>query len=240
MKVDVLAFGAHPDDIELGASGTIVKLAKAGKKVGLVDLTSGEMGTRGNSDSRREEATEAAKVLGVLFRDQMDLGDARIENNVSNQNEVIQILRKYRPDVVLANTLSDRHIDHGKAARLVADSCFLSGLSKWESKDGGESQSPWRPQMILHYVQDHYHRPSLVVDITGEMHAKLLSIQTFKSQFFNPDSLEPETPISTLDFMEFIKCRAREMGRIIGATFGEGFICETPLNPMVIRTMFPV
>ena len=170
----------------------------------------------------------------------MDLGDAKIENNVASQNEVIRMIRKYRPDLVLANTLSDRHIDHGKAARLVADSCFLSGLSKWETNDHGEPQTAWRPQMILHYVQDYYMTPTLVVDITNEIETKMLSISTFKSQFFNPDSIEPQTPISTMAFMEFIKCRAREMGRAGGTDFGEGYVSEIPINPSTLRTLFPV
>jgi bacillithiol biosynthesis deacetylase BshB1 len=229
-KVDVLAIGAHPDDIELGAGGTLAALVAAGKKVGMLDLTLGELGSRGNAELRTKEAMESAEYLGVAFRIQLNLGDGQINTSVENKSEVIRVLRASCPDVVFANTLNDRHIDHGNAALLVKESCFLSGLAKWETMADGQLQLPWRPQFLLHYIQDHYHKPTLVVDITKFYEQKRRAILTFGSQFYNAEATEPETPISSEDFLHFLESRAREKGRWIGCTYGEGFVSEVPLN----------
>lgn len=221
MKLDILAFAAHPDDVELSASGTILSHIAKGRKVGIIDLTRGELGSRGSADIRDEEAASAAKYMGLSVRDNLALEDGFFKNDKTTQLVVIESIRKYRPEIVLCNSPSDRHPDHGKGSELVVQSAYLSGLQKIEKEE-----SHWRPRAVYHYIQDRYQRPDFILDITAHMEAKIEAIMCFRSQFYNPESKEAETPISSLAFMEFIRSRAREMGRQAGFEFGEGFIAE--------------
>lgn len=223
MKLDILAFAAHPDDIELSCSGTLLKHIQLGQKVGIVDLTRGELGTRGSADLRDLEAAVASKVLGIHYRHNLKLRDGFFEKNESSLLAIIQQIRLCQPKVVLANAIADRHIDHGRAADLVADACFLSGLQKINTQWEGKTQMAWRPTSLFHYIQDRYLKPDLVVDITSTYETKVDSIKAFSSQFYSADSQEPVTPISTADFWNFLEARAREMGRHISVTYGEGF-----------------
>lgn len=229
-KVDVLVFAAHPDDAELSCSGTIIKLIEQGKKVAIVDLTQGELGSRGNAQLRHEEAEKASKIMGVALRENLNLPDGFFENNATNQKKVIQSIRKYQPQIVLANALNDRHIDHGRGARLVADACFLSGLIKIETTLNELPQQAWRPKLVLHYIQDYFQKPNIVVDISDQWTKKMEAIQAFSSQFYSSSSTEPVTPISGKEFFGFLEGRAREMGRPVAAEFGEGFVCERPIK----------
>lgn len=228
MKLDILVFAAHPDDAELSCSGTIASHITQGKKVGLVDLTAGELGTRGNVVTRAQEAEEATKILGLAVRENLGFADGFFTDDRTHQLAIIAKIRKYRPEVVLANAIEDRHIDHGRASNLVHNGCFLSGLPKIETQENNQEQSAWRPKALYHYIQDRYIRPTFVVDITPYWEVKLASIRAYKTQFFNPGSKEPDTPISSSDFLYFLEARARDMGRLIGVTFGEGFTKATP------------
>ncbi|MCB0501399.1 MAG: bacillithiol biosynthesis deacetylase BshB1 [Bacteroidetes bacterium] len=221
MKLDILAFAAHPDDVELAASGTVIKHIQSGYQVGIVDLTRGELGSRGSATIRDAEAAEAAKFMKLATRVNLALNDGFFENNKDNQLAIIEQIRQFRPNIVLCNATSDRHPDHGKAGDLVSKACFLSGLVKIET-----DQPAWRPKAVYHYIQDRYLPPDFVVDITDQMDQKLEAIQCFKSQFYNPYDDSPETPISSLAFLEFIKARAREMGRQANFEFAEGFTVE--------------
>ena len=223
MKLDILAIGAHPDDVELGCGATLAKEIARGKKVGILDLTRGELGTRGSAEIRDQEARDAGEVLGVQMRHNLEFSDGFFVNNVSHQLEVIKMIRKYRPDLVLCNAVDDRHIDHGKGARLVNDACFLSGLRKIETICGGHKQHAWRPLNVFHYIQWKNLEPDVVVDVTGFMDKKMESVKAYRSQVFNPNSKEPETPISSSNFLDSIEYRARDLGRLIGAEYGEGF-----------------
>jgi len=226
MKLDILAFGAHPDDIELSCSGTIAKEISLGKKVGIVDLTRGELGTRGTPEIRDEEAANAAKILGVSVRENLAFDDGFFVNDKAHQLEVIKILRKYRPDVVLCNAVKDRHIDHGRGSTLVSESCFLSGLEKIETKFDQHSQEKWRPAQVYHYIQWQPIDPDFVVDISGFENRKMEAVRAYKSQFFDPESTEPQTPISSKNFTESILYRAKDLGRLIGVDYAEGFTTE--------------
>ncbi|RFN57591.1 bacillithiol biosynthesis deacetylase BshB1 [Marixanthomonas ophiurae] len=226
MKLDILAIGAHPDDVELSCSGTIAKEVANGKKVGILDLTRGELGTRGTAEIRDKEAEDAAKILGVAVRHNLQFSDGFFVNNTATQLEVIKILRKYRPDVVLCNAIDDRHIDHGKGSKLVSDACFLSGLRKIETIHEGNHQKEWRPKHVYHYIQWKDLTPDFVVDITGHLDKKLESVAAYKSQFFDENSKEPVTPIATANFNESITYRAQNLGRLIGVEHGEGFTTE--------------
>ncbi len=226
LKLDILAFAAHPDDIELSCSGTLMHHIAMGKKVGIVDLTRGELGTRGSAELRDEEALKSSKIMGINARENLGMPDGFFENNRENQFKIIEIIRKYQPELVLANALNDRHIDHGRAAELIHNACFLSGLSKITTG----SLAAWRPKRILHYIQDYYATPDVVVDITPWYEKKKECILAFSSQFYNPESKEPETPISSLGFFKFLEARSREMGRCIGVEYGEGFISPTPIQ----------
>jgi bacillithiol biosynthesis deacetylase BshB1 len=226
MKLDILAFAAHPDDIELACSGTLLSHIQLGYKVGIIDLTRGELGTRGSAELRDKEANKSSKLMGVQVRENLRMDDGFFENNKANQLKIIEMVRKYQPDLVLANAINDRHIDHGRAAQLVHDACFLSGLAKINTN----KLPAWRPKRILHYIQDYYQTPDLVFDITPYNEIKKECILAFSSQFYNPESKEPETPISSKLFFDFLEARAREMGRLIGVEFGEGFNSKTPLN----------
>lgn len=226
MKLDILAFAAHPDDVELSASGTVLKHIAAGKKVGIIDLTQGELGSRGTKDTRKEEAEASSEILGLSVRHNLKMADGFFENNEENKRLIIEQIRKYKPDIILANAVSDRHPDHGRAAALVSEATFLSGLVKVETKLEGVSQDPHRPAAIYHYIQDYYMKPNLVVDVTDFFDQKMQSILAFKTQFFDPDSSEPETPISGKDFLDFIESRMRQFGRPIGVKYAEGFTTE--------------
>ena len=223
MKLDILAIGAHPDDVELGCGATLAKEIARGKKVGILDLTRGELGTRGTAEIRDQEAKAAAEILGVKMRHNLEFSDGFFVNNVSHQLEVIKMIRKYRPDLVLCNAVEDRHIDHGKGAQLVEDACFLSGLRRIETICGGHKQHAWRPLNVFHYIQWRNLEPDVVVDVTGFMDQKMASVKAYASQIFNPNSKEPETPISSTNFLDSIDYRARDLGRLIGTEYGEGF-----------------
>lgn len=240
MKLDVLAIGAHPDDVELGAGGTVSKLIASGKKVGILDLTLGELGSRGSASIRTKEAMQAALILGLSVREQLNLGDGFLDADQNKKLEIIRIIRKYQPDVILANALNDRHIDHGNGARLTVEAAFLSGLTKIKTKYDDKLQDHWRPRTILHYIQDYYMQPTLVVDIQDHYQKKMDSILAYSSQFYNPNSSEPSTPISSKDFMLFLDARMREMGRCIGCTHGEGFISSRPISIIELAKYFPV
>lgn len=226
MKLDIVAFGAHPDDVELGCGGTIAKEIHLGRKVGIIDLTRGELGTRGSAEIRDNEAAKAAKILGVSIRENLKMRDGFFKNDEAHQLQIIQMIRKYRPDIVLCNAIDDRHIDHGKGSRLVSDACFLSGLRKIETKENGVIQEAWRPKVVYHYIQWRNITPDFVVDISGFETKKVAAIMAYDSQFYNPDTNEPETPIATKNFLESINYRAQDLGRLIGTDFGEGFTAE--------------
>jgi bacillithiol biosynthesis deacetylase BshB1 len=221
--VDILAFGAHPDDVELAAGGTVAKHTAMGKQVAIVDLTRGEMGTRGSAEIRHEEAQRAKEILGVAHRINLDLGDAVFENDHASQLRVIEMVRRFRPRVVLANALHDRHPDHGRAAQLVSTACFMAGLRKITTQFEGSGQEPWRPAVMYHYVQGYYLKPAIIVDISDHFDAKMQAIRCYESQFYNPDSKDSETLLSQPWFMNQLEARAIEYGRPIGAKYGEGF-----------------
>ena len=224
MKVDILAIGSHPDDVELGCSGTIAKEISNGKRVGIIDLTRGELGTRGSSEIRQKEANHAADILNVSFRKNLDLGDGFFKNDHDNQLKLIKVIRKYRPDFILCNAPDDRHIDHPKGAKLVIDACFLSGLKKIETNKDGSKQDPWRPINIYHYIQWKSLNPDFVVDISNHFQTKIDSVKAFKSQFFDGSETIHNTPISTKNFLDSIEYRARDLGRLTNVEYGEGFI----------------
>ena len=224
--VDILAFGAHPDDVELGCAATIAKEISFGKKVGIIDLTRGELGTRGTPEIRKQEADKAAQILGVSIRENLGLADGFFINNQENQIKIIEIIRKYRPKVVLCNAIEDRHIDHAKGSNLVSDACFLSGLRKIETFCNGLKQEAWRPNVVYHYIQWFNLKPDFVVDVTGFMDIKKRAVMAYESQFFNPNSTEPISPIATENFLHSITYRAQDLGRLIGTEFAEGFTAE--------------
>jgi bacillithiol biosynthesis deacetylase BshB1 len=223
MKLDILVFAVHPDDAELGCSGTILKNIAAGKRVGIVDLTRGELGTRGTAETRDVEAADSAKILGLHARENLGIRDGFFKNDEAHQMQIIRMIRKYQPEIILSNALGDRHPDHGRAGDLVNDSIFLSGLVKIDTQLQGVPQLPWRPQLSLQYIQDMYIKPDIIVDITPFIDQKIASIKAFKTQFYNPDHHEAETYISSPEFFESVLARAREYGKSIGATFAEGF-----------------
>ena len=226
MKLDILAFGAHPDDVELGAAATIAKEVSLGKKVGIVDLTQGELGTRGSKELRKVEAAKAVKVLGVTFRENLKFADGFFVNDKNHQLEVIKLIRKYKPDIVLCNAVDDRHLDHGKGSKLVSDACFLSGLEKIETKLDGILQNKWRPKLVYHYLQWKNSEPDFVVDVSGFMDVKMDAVLAYSSQFYDSNSKETETPISSKNFTDSIRYRARDLGRLIGVDYAEGFTVE--------------
>jgi bacillithiol biosynthesis deacetylase BshB1 len=226
MKLDILAFGAHPDDIELGCGATIAKEVSLGKKVGIVDLTQGELGTRGSAELRIIEANNAAKILGVSVRENVGFADGFFINDKKHQLEIIKMIRKYQPDIVLCNAIDDRHIDHGKGSKLVSDACFLSGLMKIETELEGKQQEKWRPKHVYHYIQWKNIAPDFVIDVTGFIQKKQASVLAYSSQFYDPNSKEPESPITSKTFIESINYRSRDLGRLIGVEYAEGFTSE--------------
>lgn len=224
MKLDILVMAAHPDDAELACSGTIVSQIQQGKKVGIVDFTRGELGTRGTPEIRIAESAASTAILGIHARENLGIRDGFFRNDEESQLKLIQVIRKYQPDIVLANALEDRHPDHGKGAQLAIDACFLSGLRKIETQDEqGNAQTAWRPKHVFHYIQDRYLTPDFVIDISAHWDVKEQSIRAFKSQFFDPNSTEPDSYISSPDFLEFIRARSMEMGHKIGVKYGEGY-----------------
>ena len=233
MKLDILAIGSHPDDVELGCSGTIIKEIKRGKKVGVIDLTEGELGTRGTVETRYEEAAAAALVMGLSVRENLKMRDGFFKNDEEHQRKLIVAIRKYQPEIVITNSLNDRHPDHGRAAKLTTDSCFLSGLRKVETKnDKGDQQEPWRPKYIFHYIQDRYHEPDFIIDISDVFEQRMEAVKAYTTQFYNPDNEDdgPQTYISTSAFLDSIVARARVIGKKIGVQYGEGFNTEKSLG----------
>lgn len=226
MKVDILAFGAHPDDVELGCGGTLAKEIAAGKTVAIVDLTQGELGTRGSAELRMVEATNAAKVLGVHARENLKMADGFFMNDKEHQLEVIKMIRKYQPEIVICNAKRDRHIDHGKGSSLVSDACFLSGLQKIATTVDGASQEKWRPKVVYHYMQWYDDKPDFIVDVTGYLDQKIESVKAYRSQFYDPNSKEPETPITSKTFFDSLTYRAEDLGRVAGVKHAEGFTTE--------------
>lgn len=225
-QVDILAFGAHPDDVELGCAGTIAKEISLGRKVGIIDLTEGELGTRGSVEIRYKESAKASEILGISVRENLKMRDGFFKNDEEHQMEVIKMIRKYRPKIVLCNAIDDRHIDHGKGAKLVSDACFLSGLKRIETVLEGEKQEAWRPQVVYHYIQWKDLKPDFVVDISGFMDKKVQAIMAYDSQFYNPNTNDSVTPIATKNFLDSIKYRSQDLGRLIGTDFAEGFTTE--------------
>ncbi len=226
IKIDILVFAAHPDDAELSCSGTILSHINKGYKVGIVDLTKGELGTRGNAELRMIEANNASKILGLHFRENLGFEDCFFKKDKTHLMKAIEMIRKYQPEIVLCNAQSDRHTDHAKAGDLIHEACFLSGLRKIETNLAGEIQKEWRPKAVYHYIQDQYTKPDMIVDITPFFDKKMESILAFSSQFYDPNSVEPLTPISNPEFITLLKGRAIEFGRQIGVTYGEGFTVQ--------------
>jgi len=225
-KLDVLAFGVHPDDVELGCSGTILACIAEGKKVGIVDLTRGELGTRGTAETRKVEAANAAKVLGVQVRENVAMADGFFQNDEKHQRLVIQVIRKYKPEIVLCNAPEDRHPDHGRSSKLVADAAFLSGLRRIITEADGSEQEAWRPKYVFHYLQDRFLQPDFVVDISDFIDKKIEAVLAYTTQFHNPNLNEPQTYISSPEFLETVKARAMMLGKRIGVKFAEGYITE--------------
>lgn len=225
-KLDILVIAAHPDDAELGCSGTIAAHVSKGHKVGIVDLTKGEMGTRGTPEIRMKEAEEAAKILGLSARENLGFADVFFSDDKAHQLELVKVIRKYQPDIVLANAISDRHPDHAKGSSLATHACFMSGLRKIETSLDGYSQDPWRPKFVYHYIQNNYIQPDFIFDISDFWDTKVASIMAFKSQFYDPSNQEPASFISSPEFLPFIESRSREFGHRISVKYGEGFTIE--------------
>lgn len=230
MKIDVLAFGVHPDDVELSCSGVLMVEKNNGKKTGIIDLTLGELGTRGSAAIRKQEALDAAKILGVDIRENLELADGFFKNDEPSQRRVIEAIRNYKPEVIICNAPEDRHPDHGRSAVLVSDAAFLSGLQKIKTNENGLDQEAWRPKYVLHYIQDRYLKPDFVVDITEVFERKLDAIRAYKTQFHNPGVDGPETYISTPDFLESVVYRYKMFGKMIGVKYAEGFISDKAIG----------
>ena len=226
MKLDILAFGAHPDDVELGCSGTIAKEISLGKKVGIVDLTRGELGTRGSVEIRNSESAKASAILGVIARENLDVRDGFFLNDEAHQLKIIEMIRKYKPEIVLCNAIQDRHIDHGKGSKLVSDACFLSGLIQIKTELNGVQQEAWRPKIVYHYIQWQNIEPDFVVDISDFMDTKMEAVLAYGSQFYNPNSNEPVSAITSKNFLDSVKYRAQDLGRLVNVTYAEGFTTE--------------
>ena len=223
MRLDLLIFAAHPDDAELGCSGTILRSIAAGKKVGIVDLTRGELGTRGTAETRDAETAASSRILGLHVRENLEMRDGFFRNDEENQLKIIQMIRKYTPEIVFSNAMHDRHPDHGKASDLVNDALFLAGLPKIRTEIDGVQQDAFRPRLLFQYLQDRYIEPDIIVDVTEFWDKKMECIRAFKTQFFNPDSDEKETYISTPSFLKVVEARSRDLGKAIGAEHAEGF-----------------
>lgn len=229
MKVDILAFGSHPDDVELGCGGSILSAISQGLKVGIIDLTKGELGTRGTPEIRKKESEKASEILGVSFRKNLDFKDGFFINDKEHQLKVVEVLREHKPSIIFCNAVKDRHIDHPKGSKLVSDSCFLSGLSKINTNyNNSKNQLPWTPKQIYHYIQWFDLKPDILIDISEFQEKKMKAIMAYKSQFYNPKSTEPNTPISSKRFLDSIKQRDQNFGRISGVDAAEGFTVERP------------
>ncbi|MEO8569163.1 MAG: bacillithiol biosynthesis deacetylase BshB1 [Ginsengibacter sp.] len=229
MKLDLLAFGVHPDDIELSCAGTLLAEKKNGKQVGIVDLTQGELGTRGNAQTRKDEAANSADIMGIDVRENLEMADGFFRNDEENQRKIIKVLRKYRPEIILCNALDDRHPDHGRSAGLVNDAAFLSGLQKIKTTDGeNKDQEAWRPKYVFHYIQDRYFEPDFVIDVSEVFDKKIEAIGAFSTQFFNPglSTSGPQTYISSPEFLESVINRSKMFGKMIGVKYAEGFISK--------------
>ncbi|MER3465394.1 MAG: bacillithiol biosynthesis deacetylase BshB1 [Chitinophagaceae bacterium] len=229
MKLDVLAIGSHPDDVEIGCSGTLISEVKRGKKVGIIDLTQGELGTRGTIETRYEEAANAAMIMGITVRENLKMRDGFFKNDEEHQLQLIKVLRKYQPEIVIGNILEDRHPDHGRAGWLIYDACFLSGLRQIKTVgDDRKEQEKWRPKMLLHYLQDRFYEPDIIVDVSGVWEQRVEAIKAYKTQFFSGNATgdEPQTYISSPDFMEALTARARLLGKRIGVKYAEGFLSK--------------
>ncbi len=229
-KVDILAIGAHPDDVELAAGGTIIKSVQQGKKVAIVDLTQGELGSRGTIETRYDEAATAAKIMGVIHRENLKMADGFFEATEENLLKLITAIRKYQPEIVLANAPEDRHPDHGRGSQLISRACFLSGLLKIETESDGEKQKHWRPKVVYFYIQDRYLKPDFVVDVTEQRDLKFDAILAYKTQFYQENMSGPKTPISGQEFLDSLEGRLIQYGRDIGVKYGEGFITERPVG----------
>lgn len=232
--LDILVLAVHPDDAELGCAGTLIKHIRKGRRVGVVDLTQGELGTRGTAETRKEEARAASEIMGLTLRENLKMRDGFFSNDEAHQKQVIQVIRKYRPEIIITNAYQDRHPDHGRACQLVNDAVFLAGLRKVETQDNGQLQQPYRPSLLLHFIQDYYIKPDIVVDISEVWEEKVKAIEAYSTQFYtaaaSEASGEPETYISKPGFMHVIEGRAREFGKHMGAEFGEGFNCKRILG----------
>lgn len=237
MKVDILAIGAHPDDVELSCSGTLLKHIALGKICGILDLTRGELGTRGSAELRMQEAAEAAKILGVRFRENLNMADGFFSNDKGHQLQIIKKIRQYQPEIILCNAVSDRHPDHARASQLVSEAAFYSGLRRVETEFNGKTQEAWRPKAVYHYVQDRQLKPDLVVDITGFEEKKMQAIQAFKSQFYDPNSTEPISPIAVKNFLDVIRGKMAVFGRDISVEYAEGFNVERTIG---VNNLFDV
>ncbi len=224
MKLDILAFGVHPDDVELSCAGTLLVERLNGKAVGIIDLTQGELGTRGNAATRKTEAANAAKTMGIAVRENLEMADGFFGNDKENQLKIITVLRKYQPEVIICNSPDDRHPDHSRSAKLVSDAAFLSGLKKIVTIQDIEEQEEWRPKYVLHYLQDKYHKPDFVIDISEVIETKIEAIKAYSTQFHNPDLDEPQTYISTPEFLDSVLYRSKMLGRMIGVAHAEGYL----------------
>lgn len=230
MKLDILAFSAHPDDVEISCGGTVIKQIQLGYSVGIVDLTQGELGTRGTAETRYSEADKASEILGLSARENLKMKDGFFEVSEENKLKIVYAIRKFQPELVIANSITDRHPDHGRASKLVSEACFLAGLPKVKTFNEGIEQKAWRPKTVHHYIQDYYIKPDFIVDVSDVIEQKIESIKAYKTQFWDPNSTEPKTPISGEDFFDFIKARSKEFGRLINTKYGEGFTVEKPLE----------
>ena len=231
MKLDVLAIGSHPDDVELGCSGTLINEVKKGKKVGIVDLTQGELGTRGTVQTRYDEAANAAKIMGITVRENLEMRDGFFKNDEEHQMQLVRILRKYKPEIVIGNILEDRHPDHGRGGWLTYDACFFSGLRQVKTTgDDGQEQEKWRPKLLLHYIQDRFYEPDIITDVTEVWEQRMAAIRAYKTQFYDPNSDEPQSYLSSPEFIEALTARARLLGKRIGVKYGEGFLSKKSIG----------
>ena len=230
MKLDILAFGAHPDDVEISCGATLLKYTKEGKSIGIIDLTKGELGTRGSTEKRYEEANKAAVFLNLKIRENLNMGDGFIAHSKENKLKIIECIRKYKPELILANSVHDRHPDHAKGANLVAEASFLSGLRKIETESDGVPQEAYRPKMLLHYVQDYYLTPDVILDVSETGKEKIELIKCYGSQFYNPSSKEPKTPISGEEFFDYLEGRMLSLGRELGVKYGEAYTIDRTLG----------
>lgn len=231
MKLDVLAIGSHPDDVELGCSGTLINEIRKGKKVGILDLTQGELGTRGTVETRYAEAADAARIMGISVRENLKMRDGFFRNDEAHQLQLIAAIRTYRPEIVIGNILEDRHPDHGRGGWMIYDACFLSGLRQIKTQDkNGEEQEKWRPKMLLHYIQDRFYEPDIIIDVSDVWEQRMEAVRAYRTQFHDPNSTEPQSYLSNPDFMDAIVARARLLGKRIGVKYGEGFLSKKSIG----------